>query len=148
MDFQAEGQWRPLLDCLVSEVRHALLASVIQLPSSISAGSNGLLPAQHTLPTTLRAKATAEVTGSSNDSAEECSPEKNGKSVEEGVSGTADSISTVAPVLWQPGLEAVILDGGHDVQGVLDSEGVALGVVHWHASWIAECNDLQPLLQR
>ena len=49
---------------------------------------------------------------------------------------------------WHSGSVVVIEGGGRDVQSVLDSDGVKLGIIHWHAPWIEACLELQPYLQR
>lgn len=56
--------------------------------------------------------------------------------------------SANGPLQWQSGSVAAIEEGGRDVQSVLDSEGVKLGIIHWHAPWIEACLELQPYLQR
>ena len=61
---------------------------------------------------------------------------------------TVASESAREPTQWQSGSVAVIEGGGRDVQSVLDSNGVKLGIVHWHAPWIEACLELQPYLQR
>jgi hypothetical protein len=52
------------------------------------------------------------------------------------------------PPRWQPGEVAVIEEGGTDVQSVLDGEGLKLGVIDWHASWIEDCLEIEPFLKR
>ena len=52
------------------------------------------------------------------------------------------------PVMWKSGMVAIIKQGGRDVQSVLDAEGVKLGIVNWHSSWIEACLEIQPYMQR
>ena len=52
------------------------------------------------------------------------------------------------PPQWRPGEVAVIEQGGRDVQSVLDGDGLRMGVIDWHASWIEACLDVEPFLKR
>jgi len=52
------------------------------------------------------------------------------------------------PPRWRPGEVAVIEEGGADAQSVLDGEGLKLGIITWHASWIEACLEIEPFLKR
>ena len=49
---------------------------------------------------------------------------------------------------WRPGATVHVTGGGRDVQSVLDSDGLELGVVNWHAAWIDACEGIAPFMSR
>ena len=61
---------------------------------------------------------------------------------------TAVAADQRQPVQWQPGTVANIREGGSDVQAVLDSPGVGLCIVNWHALWVEACLEIVPFMQR
>lgn len=61
------------------------------------------------------------------------------------IDGSLDSRESV---VWNPGNMVRAVSGGRDVQAILDSPGLKLGVVNWHAAWVDSCIDILPFMER